>query len=304
MSSSINTWNEPFLPWVESENDRRFKRILLVCLVISTVLGAIVPFLPTPTPEQKDLKTVSPRLAKLITEVKKQPPPPPPPPKPVEKRETIKKPEPKKELTKKQTEAKVKASNTGLVALSNELSSLHDSFDMADFNDKPLKKSSEIAKESFDRNVIAANASKDSGGINTSKLSQNTGGSGKLESRSTSNVSSTLASNTPSTAVKRTTSGKLVRPDNEIEKVFQENKGAIFSLYNRALRKDPGLQGKVILELTIAPNGTVTACKILSSDLKNDDFERKLIARVKLFKFKPSSADVMTVKYPIDFLPS
>jgi len=302
MSSTINTWDEPFLPWVESENDRRFKRILLVCVVVSCILGAIVPFLPTPEPVQKDLKTVSPRLAKLITEVKKQPPPPPPPPKPVEKRETIKKPEPKKEPTKKEIKAQAKAANTGLVALSSELSSLRDSFDMADFSDQPLKKSSDISKETFNKNVIASNATKESGGINTSKLSRNTGGS-KLESRSTTNVKSELASNTQTTA-KRTASGKLIRPDSEIEKVFQNEKGAIFSLYNRALRKDPGLQGKVILELTIAPNGSVTNCKILSSDLKNEDFERKLIARVKLFRFKPSNADVMTVKYPIDFLPS
>lgn len=302
MSSTINTWNEPFLPWVESENDRRFKRILLVCIIVSTILGAIVPFLPTPEPVQKDLKTVSPRLAKLITETKKQPPPPPPP-KPVEKRQEIKKPEPKKELTKKETQAKVKASNTGLVALSSELSSLRDSFDMADFSDKPLKKSADIAKESFDKSVIASNATKESGGINTSKLSRNTGG-GKLESRTTTSVKSELASNTTQSSAKRNASGKLVRPDNEIEKVFQENKGAIFSLYNRALRKDPGLQGKVILELTIASNGSVTDCKILSSDLNNPDFERKLIARVKLFRFKASNADVMTVKYPIDFLPS
>ncbi len=302
MSSTTNTWNEPFLPWVESENDRRFKRILLVCIIISAILGAIVPFLPTPQPVQKDLKTVSPRLAKLITETKKQPPPPPPP-KPVQKRQEIKKPEPKKELTKKETQAKVKASNTGLVALSSELSSLRDSFDMADFSDKPLKKSSDISKETFNKNIIASNATQESGGINTSKLSRNTGGS-KLESRSTTRVNSELASNTTQSSVKRNASGKLVRPDNEIEKVFQENKGAIFSLYNRALRKDPGLQGKVILELTIASNGSVTDCKILSSDLKNADFERKLIARVKLFRFKASSADVMTVKYPIDFLPS
>lgn len=302
MTSTTDTWNEPFLPWVESENDRRFKRILLVCIVISCILGAIVPFLPTPEPEQKDLKSVSPRLAKLITETKKQPLPPPPQPKPVEKREPIKKPEPKKEPTKKQIKAQEKAANTGLVALSSELSSLRDSFDMADFDDQPLKKSSDISRETFDKNVIASNATRESGGINTSNLSRNTGGS-KLEGRSTTNVRSELASNTPTTA-KRTASGKLVRPDNEIERVFQENKGAIFSLYNRALRKDPGLQGKVILELTIAPNGSVTDCKILSSDLKNDDFERKLIARVKLFRFKASNADVMTVKYPIDFLPS
>ena len=76
--SHINTWNEPFLPWVESENDRRFKRILRNTIIITMVLGIIVGFLPRPEIEQKELKDVSPRLAKLIIQKKKAPPPPPP----------------------------------------------------------------------------------------------------------------------------------------------------------------------------------------------------------------------------------
>ena len=303
--SAINTWDEPFLPWVESENDRRFKRILLVSIVIFSLAGAIVPFLPTPEPVKKDLKTVSPRLAKLITEQKKQPPPPPP--KPVDKKRKIiekPKPQPKKEVTEKKQEVIKKAASTGLVALSNELVNLRESFDMSQFEDQPLKKSSDIGKETFETNVIASKATKDSGGINTSQLSRSTGGS-QLATRSTTNVKSTLGTQTSTTSVaKRSASGKLIRPEQEIEQTFQKNKGAIFSIYNRALRKDPTLQGKVILELTIAPDGSVVKCRVISSELKNKDLENKLVARVKLFRFKAGNMEQVTVKYPIDFLPS
>ncbi|MFW2374680.1 MAG: TonB family protein [Gammaproteobacteria bacterium] len=301
--SAINTWNEPFLPWVESENDRRFKRILLVSVIIFSIIGIIVPFLPKTEIVKKDLKSVSPRIAQLVLEKKKQAPPPPP--KVVEKkRKVIKKPKPqaKKDLTKKQQKAQKKAASTGLAALSNELFDLRESFDMAAFDDQPLKKSSDIGKETFDKNIISSKAAQDSGGINTRKLSRSTGGS-KLASRSTTNVKSSLGTKSRTTN-KGSAGSKHTRPEQEIAQVFQKNKGAIFSIYNRALRKDPSLQGKVILEITIAPNGSVVKCRILSSELNNTRLEKRLIARVKLFKFKAGNIKQITVKYPIDFLPS
>ena len=145
-------------------------------------------------------------------------------------------------------------------------------------------------------------ARRGSGGINTSALSQNTGGQ-QLASRSTTNVTSTIPSGTGSS--KRSGAGRTAgRGEEEIEKVFQKNKGAIFSLYNRELRKDPTLQGKVVMELTIAPNGNVVKCRIVSSELNNPTLERKLVSRVKLFRFAAKDVAQVTVSYPIDFLPS
>ena len=307
--SSINTWDEPFLPWVESENDRRFKRILLICVVVFTVFGLVVPYLPTSEPVQKDLKSVSPRLAQLILEKKKLPPPPIPKPvqkklkeKPVVKKK-LKKPE-KIKLTPKQKTAQKVAASSGLVAMSDELNDLRDSFDLSEFADQPLSKSGKTQKQDFSsQSVITSKALKSSGGINTGSLSKTTGG-GTLASRSTTRVSSKIAANTPKQSAKRSKSGKLVRAEYEIEQVFQKNKGAIYSIYNRALRKDPSLQGKVVIELTIAANGRVTSVKILSSDLNSPKLEDRIMKRVKLFKFKPGNTEAVTVKYPIDFLPS
>ena len=94
------------------------------------------------------------------------------------------------------------------------------------------------------------------------------------------------------------------RTADEIERVFQKNKGSIFNLYNRALRKNPSLSGQVVVELTIAPNGQVIAVKILSSELGNEKLERKLELRIKKFKFAKANVAEVTVTYPIDFLPS
>jgi len=307
---SVNYYNEPFLPWVESENDRRFKRIVTVSILVFGILGIVIGMLPVPEPEQKSLQEVAPRLAKLILE-KKTPPPPPPKPK-VKKKKTEKpKPKPKKKVAKKpkpkkQEAARQKAERTGLVALSDELADLRESFDMAELSDNNLQKSAQARAPRLNTrsNVLAAKAGTGSGGINTGKLSRDTGGS-ELARRQTTNVKSNLPTGRSGGKVTRGKGSKgPMRDQGEIELVFQKNKGAINRLYQRALRQDPTLQGKVVLELTIAPNGKVIKCVVISSELNNPALEKRLVARVKMFRFKPRNVETVTVRYPIDFLPS
>jgi len=86
--------------------------------------------------------------------------------------------------------------------------------------------------------------------------------------------------------------------------VFERNKGAIYAIYNRALREDPALQGKVVLELKIAPAGNVLDCRIVSSELHAAELEGKLLARIRQFDFGAKDVDQMVVTWPVDFLPS
>ncbi len=99
-------------------------------------------------------------------------------------------------------------------------------------------------------------------------------------------------------------SSKASRSREEIELVFDRNKGAIFALYNRALRIDPTLEGKLVLRLTIAPSGEVTACEIVSSELGDADLERKLVQRILLFSFEARDVEPVTTTKPIDFFPA
>lgn len=302
--NAMNTWQEPFIIWEESENDRRFKRYLITSIVIFMLLGVIWGNLPVPEETEQELRPLPPRLAKLILEKKKQPPPPVVKPKTKKKEVTRKKTAKKKPQTKKQQTARKKAERTGLVALSDELADLRDSFDMASLQDNRLQQKVGKAATPTTTNstVLSAKATKGSGGINTDSLSRNTGGN-KLASRSTTNVTSSIPSRSSSSS--RKGGGRSAgRGEEEIERVFQKNKGAIFSLYNRALRKDPSLQGKVVMELTIAPNGKVVRCRIVSSELNDAKLERKLVTRVKLFRFASKNVAQVTVSYPIDFLPS
>ncbi len=59
-----------------------------------------------------------------------------------------------------------------------------------------------------------------------------------------------------------------------------------------------------MLELKIAPSGAVTGLRIVSSELKDGELERKLLARIQQFDFGAKDVEQMVVSWPVDFLPS
>ncbi len=303
-------------PWVESKEDRLFDRLAVIITILFLILGIVLNSLSVPEVEQKKLVDVAPRLAKLILEKKKVPPPPPL--KKVIKKEVpkkkpeIKKPEPKKEVKqkpapKKDTRAAARetAQKSGLIALSDELADLRESFDFSDIADKPQIKTGNQAETVVSTSdLLTASASSGSGGITGNTLERKITTS-ELAQRKTSKVKSSIQSNKKiADEVKQQKTRNATRSQEEIERVFQKNKGSIFSLYNRELRKDPSLQGKVVIELTIAPNGSVTKCSILSSELNHKTLEKRLVSKIKKFIFANKAVPVITVTYPIDFLPS
>ena len=107
-------------------------------------------------------------------------------------------------------------------------------------------------------------------------------------------------------AVTRTGDSNLgSRSREEIERVFDTNKGAIYTLYNRALRENPALQGKVVLRLTISPDGRVTFCEVVSSELNDPELEKGLVQRVLQFQFEArDDVEAITTTKPIDFFPA
>jgi TonB family protein len=305
---------EPNLPWVEGKEDRVFKRMVILFIILFLIGGMILNSMTLPEIQKKKLVDVSPRLAQLILEKKKEPPPPPPKkkekPKP-EKKKEVKKPEPKKQQPKpkpkpdSRTAARKKAEQSGLIALSDDLADLRESFDFSDITDLPQQKTGKKAKTAVSTSdLLTAKAAKGSGGIKTNTLTRQIKGS-ELAQRQTSAVKSKIESSEKIAAKAAPGSARSAsRSQEEIERVFQKNKGAIFSIYNRELRKDPSLQGKVVVELTIAPNGAVTKCVIVSSELGHKKLEKRLISKIKKFRFASKEVPTITVNYPIDFLPS
>ena len=311
------------------EDERRFKRILLQVLVLFLLFSIVMPYLPVSQTSKEKTREVPPRFAKLIMERKPPPPPvekpapkqveakakPKPKPKPKKQEQPKPKPKPKAKLRPKSTPKPVKskeearriAEQSGVLALKDELADLRENSALASLTKHQSLSTSGSKARKSERSMITSNLSKGSGGINTASLSRDTGGAG-LASRATTKVTSTVGGGSQGAAQggprKRGSGSALSRTIEEIQVVFDRNKGSIYSLYNRALRKDPTLQGKVVLRLTIAPSGKVTACEIVSSELESTALESKLRKRITLFNFGAKDVESVTITYPIDFLPA
>lgn len=315
----IPYYREYTLPWSDdSGQERKFQRLLGIVFATILVLGIVWPFLPTPEVDPNEMEEISPRIAKLLLE---QRPPPPPPPKPKEPEpepepEPINEPEPEQVVEKPpEPEPEPEPIDTAKLAREKAQAALlpftEDLAKLADSNilekvvdNRPLTTSVGEAART-ERSMITSKVGAASGGINTASLSRNTGGSG-LAGRATTQIESPVSSVGQAGGGARRTgsSGKASRSREEIELVFDRNKGVIFALYNRALRSDPTLEGKLVLRLTIEPSGAVTFCEVISSELDNPELERRLVQRIKMFRFDARDVEPITTTKPIDFFPA
>ncbi len=309
-------YREYDLPWtLDHDQERKFQRLLGRILLSVLLLGLAWPFIPTPEPDPYEVIEIPPRIAQLLLEEKPVPPPPPPEvdepepdtddPEPEQVAETEPEPEPEPEPVPDRTEVAREQAQAALMPFTNDLADLVDKDLLDSVADDRVLTTSVASAERNTRSMITSKVGTASGGINTAALSRNTGGSG-IAGRDTTQVASPVAGIGQSAGgARRTgTSGKASRSREEIELVFDKNKGVIFALYNRALRMDPSLEGKLVLRLTIAPSGEVTFCEIVSSELDDLDLERKLVQRIKMFRFEARDVEPITTTKPIDFFPA
>lgn len=308
---------EDVFPWEDTSEDSVFKYLTVILIIVFLVAAYFLKSAELPELKRQSLKDVSPRLAQLVIEKKKEIVKPKPikkkvkpkkekpkakPKKKEKKKEPIKeKPKPAEKVQQPEPTAKEVAQSSGLLAFADELSDLRDDFDLAEF-DEPIVNSNATKKAKVvQQDVLTAKATTGSTGIKASGRTQVSKKS--LGQRKTAKVASTIKQTklTKKDPIKPKLSQ---RSEEEIERVFQKNKGKIFTIYNRELRKDPSMKGKVVFALTIEPNGSVSKCIITSSEIDNKKLQKRLISKIKKFKFKSLKVPVITVNYPIDFLPS
>ncbi len=284
------------LPWSPSEEmERRFRAILRNLAIVFAIIAVLMPFLP-----RHKIVVNTDSLPERVVQLVMEPPPPPPPPPP---------PKPEKPLEKtpvtpkpvQPVDPRVKAQKTAQVF--DQLAALRD-VDMDKFAKDQPKTTDPGDVSVVSRNIISSKVGGTSGGISAPTSSGLAAGSGSLRGIHTTQVKDPNMGASGQAATRAGGSGKASRSADEIALVFTKNKGAIDAMYARALRDNPALQGKVVLELTIAPSGEITAARIVSSDLNDKEFESKLLARIRLFKFEAKDVAALTATKPIDFFPA
>ena len=80
--------------------------------------------------------------------------------------------------------------------------------------------------------------------------------------------------------------------------------GGIRYLYNRELRKNPDLEGKVVIAITIDPDGSVVGAEVKETTMNAPELVDGILARVKRWTFPPVAPKRITVTYPFVFFPS
>ncbi|GAA0839689.1 hypothetical protein GCM10009113_03570 [Marinobacter szutsaonensis] len=317
----LQDWQSPKLPWSRAPGERgRFAGILILTVLVFLPPALLIPTMELPERERAEAEQVPARLARLVAapELEKGSdeslhltPGSPPEVADVKKgseEQVLQTPEltptppspPKGPATQTAEQARETASRSGLLAMKDRLASLREP-------------PSELAP------AMAANVGSESGpGSSQPDRREVLKGSGGAEAGESPAAEVAVAehqvkkvepTNEPAqqavaranTAAAKSSAGE--RAMSNIRKVFDAQKTALYSLYKRELRQDPTLEGKVLLELVIEPDGSVSACEVVSSELENPTLEQRIAMRVRMFNFGADSVEQRKVRFPVDFLP-
>jgi hypothetical protein len=315
------------LAWnIEADENNRLKKTILSVLPLFICLVIYISWVDLPEQDRETLEALPPQLAKVILKKKAEP-------KPVIKEKKIEKKEekkivpekvaekPKPELKKpvpkiaKKPKAKIKhkpkeillarekAKTSGLLAMSSQLSAMSAMASKVTLDVPNTITAKPIARKAVDRLASSVSTSR-SAGVDQNLLTQDTQKI-DLSSRKVTEVDQVeevYAAVEEDEAVAE----QLVsqRTSEELRRTMDANKSAIQSIYNRALRKKPSLQGVFTPLLVIEKSGKVSNCTTDTSTLNEPGLEDKFCKRLRLVDFGyKEGAETMKFKYPFDLLP-
>ena len=300
-TATLNSMDNSELPelFQAGTQDKLFSRILIILLSLYLVIAVVVPFIEQVEIPREVKEKVPVQLAKIMLKEKQQI-------KEDKKPELQEeKPVPKKPATKREA-AKQKAQSSGLAAMKDELSAMRDAFKVETANSTTLNKTQ--AKEvKVQRKMLASAAAQQSETLSAQKTTQ-VAASEALTLRDSQQIrlseGEVLASSDTRVEEALLASNSKQRSELALRRTLEANKSRLYSRYNRALRKDPFLKGKVQFEIEILPNGKVNNVKVKSSELNNAKLERQLVLILRSINFEAKSVETMVTIWSIDFLPS
>ncbi len=203
--------------------------------------------------------------------------------------------------------AREQAANAGVMQFKDDLAEMRDMMQTSAVETAATTVTNSTGDAAqVDRAMITSGAKTASGGINTAALSRDTGGVA-LSGRETTKVKSGLAEagnkSTQAAPGNSNGAGGAARSEEEIRKIMEQHKGAIYSIYNRALRQNAALEGKMVVKIVIDPSGKIVEASLVSSELGDSDLEGKILQRIRLISFPASNVARTTINQTFYFLP-
>mgnify|MGYP000639826379 CR=1 FL=1 len=300
-----------------NSQDKKFYNILLALIALYFVVAVVVPFIERIEVPREIKEQVPTQLTRIVIEKKQLPPPEPIKPKPPEEKvleppKPVKKepkPAPKKvpdvkPIDKRQA-AKQKAQSSGLAAMKDELLAMREVLEIKPNASKQLQKN-DVKQTQVKRKLLAAKVNQQSSALANAKVSQ-TVASDELSTHNTQTIrlsdEEVIASGEGEQQYADSQSLDNVRSEMKLRQTLEASKARLYALYNRALRKDPLLKGKVVFNIEIQPSGTISQVVIESSELENAKLERQLLVILRSIDFGAEDVLLMTTVWAIEFLP-
>ena len=95
---------------------------------------------------------------------------------------------------------------------------------------------------------------------------------------------------------------KGARNDESLRKVLGENMGRLQYIYNKYLKTNPEIGGKVEVEVTINADGSIGDIAVLSSEIPVEDFKREIVNAIRRWRYDAITQGQVKVVYPIIFV--
>lgn len=296
------------MPWSrQGEDERRYRKIMAAVVSIILLFTTAVTLLRKP-PEKHEEVVIPDKIADLVVKKKEQPKPKPVEPAPSETQNTS--PTPTEHATTKEAAA-ASVKNQGVLGAGGVNDLLASADDVKLGSDAHVSSNGKVAGGDAGKahvSVIGSQAAGGSGGIGAAGLSTGgvgTGSGGNSITGGGVKVATVQSSTAAGVAAARPKAGAgPARTDEDIQIVFDKYKAALYRIYNRELRNDPTLRGKMVLKVTIEPDGHVSACVVATNEL-SAALAKEIVDKVLTFNFgaKPGVPPTR-ITYPIDFLPA
>ncbi len=91
------------------------------------------------------------------------------------------------------------------------------------------------------------------------------------------------------------------RNEQSLYTILSQNIGRLQYIYEKFLKTNPDIRGKVEVEVTINPDGGIANVAVLSSEIPISDFQRQLVDAIRRWKYDAIAQGQMKVVYPIVF---
>jgi hypothetical protein len=286
------------LPWHEqAEQQEKFKQLVKRIMIPIFAFMFVMSIMPHFFSEEEVEEKI---VTKVILEAPKVVETPPPPPTEVKEQKT--------QNVKKDAKPK-EGANTSLqnmAALSQQLSALRNSVNASTMQKKTITTSNSGSVQQSSRSRLGqSNMDSTSGGLKASDVTVNAKGAAMVGHVSGDIESPLMDIPLPDAAEYHYDPKKDSKRDMQsIRRTLERYKGAVYSLYTKALRQNPDLGGRFIFEFVILPNGSIEKLKLKSSELNNPKLEQQMLQKISGINFGQDDVSPTAVQYTFSFFPS